>query len=554
MKRIFSIIILFSFIGNVFSKPDDFNQQFKSCYRVYFDIINAIGRLDPTAPKIVPRRSSTLTAQITPDGEIHIGDKFIEVCRSMGKDSLNAMALVIGHELAHHYAEHFWVKDYGTAYAELGWGQKIKGTFKDVKELGVYESQADEFGMFFAYVAGYNTLGLAADLYQHIYDAYGLPDTLPGYPSLEERKQIAQLSEERVKQLIHVFETGKLLNILSTVETGQYRQYLLGKASECYEHIINEKFTSREMYNNLGISYMLMAMGLMDDDEIEFSYPVVLDDDSRLYDTEEAGTKGVLGFGNTEEQIEHYLEQAKRYFNHAKELDKHYVPPYINLANVYDLRKEYDDAEYMANKAHKIAQEQEKSKLVASAQEIQGIVLYHINEKGDAIKKLEEAKKNGSKLSDFNLAVMKGQSPDFINNKKLSVFLTAKEERIDNKTMYEVFSETDFYSDNLIKLQGDSRIIKVDKYKANLYVVDCTDRECPWNNVVLYQTKDDYDKPTSKDIYIHDNLDKVLKAYGKPESIVPAANHDYYVFPGSNIIFKISAQDKVEGWTIYYHA
>lgn len=525
--------------------------DFRSCQTVYNNIVKAIGRLDPPAPAVVFRSSPTLTAEIKPNGEIHIGDKFIETCREMGKDSLNAMALVIGHELAHHYQNHFWAKEYGSAYADAEWGKKMGSTFKDVKEMGVFESQADEFGMFYGYVAGYSTLGLSATLYEAIYHQYNLPENLPGYPSLSERKEIARLSEERVKRLIPVFESGKLLSILSTVEEGEYREYLLRKSAECFEKIIDEKFTSREIFNNLGVTHLLLAIGMLDKEENPYVYPVMLDDDSRLHDALEsnAGTKGGLGFAG-EQEFNLHLDEAEKYFNHAKELDKNYLPAYINLACVSELRKEYDDADYMAGKALKAATEKGNAKMTAYATEIQAIILAHRGETKEAEKKFEAAKKAGSLLSETNLALLKGIKPE-VKPVKLSI-QPPKEELVDNKSLYEILNETEFYPENLYKLRGESRIIKVEKENADLYVIECTDADCPYNNIVFHQTQPGYDKSTSRGIRIGDSLQKMSEAYGKADRIMPSGSSDYYVFKGSTIIFRI-AENKVQGWAIYFH-
>ncbi len=547
--RLFSFVLLVSFFF-VFSTASATDHP--SCRNVYNNIINAIGRLDPPAPVIVFRTSASLTAEIKPNGEIHIGDKFIETCRLMGKDSLNAMALVIGHELAHHYQNHFWAKEYGSAYADAEWGKKMGSTFKDVKEMGVFESQADEFGMFYGYVAGYSTLGLSASLYEKIYQQYQLPENLSGYPSLNERKKIAELSEERVKRLIPVFESGKLLSILSTVEEGEYRTYLLGKSAECFEHIIDEKFTSREIFNNLGVTHLLLAIGMVDKDENPFTYPVMLDDESRLYDALEsdAGTKGSLGFSG-EQEFKSHLDNAEKYFNHAKELDKNYLPAYINLACVGDLRKEYEDAAYMAGKALKLSNEKGNSKMAAYSMEIQAIILAHTDAKKEAEKKFAEAKAGGSLLSENNLAALTGAQPKS-TKQPVKLSMAQKEETVDNKSLYEILNETEYYPENLYKLRGESRVIKVEKENADLYVIECTDAECPYNNIVFHQTQPTYNKSTSREIRISDSLQKMTDAYGKEDRIMPSGGSDYYVFKSSNIIFKISNK-KVEGWAIYFH-
>jgi hypothetical protein len=48
--------------------------------------------------------------------KIEVDQKLFSVCRTYGKDSLNAVAVVLSHELAHYYSDHTFCSDYAYAY------------------------------------------------------------------------------------------------------------------------------------------------------------------------------------------------------------------------------------------------------------------------------------------------------------------------------------------------------------------------------------------------------------------------------------------------------
>ena len=56
---------------------------------------------------------------------INLGEKIYDICASFGADSLNALALVLGHELAHFYKDHEWGLAFGTAHFNSGIGEEI---------------------------------------------------------------------------------------------------------------------------------------------------------------------------------------------------------------------------------------------------------------------------------------------------------------------------------------------------------------------------------------------------------------------------------------------
>ena len=187
----------------------------------------------------------------------------------------------------------------------------------------------------------------------------------------------------------------------------------------------------------------------------------------------------------------------------------------------------------------------------AYALEVQAISLARQDLKKDAEKKFNEAKAAGSLLSDFNLAALKNEVLT-ASKQAMKLSFGQKAETVNNKSLYELLNETDFYNENMYKLRGDSRIIKTERDNGDLFVIECTDRECPYNTIVFHQTHADYLQPTARDIRIGNDLKKVTDAYGRPDHIMPSGSSDYYIFKNSNIIFKMQ-NGRVGGWAVYFH-
>ena len=112
-----------------------------------------------------------------------VGDLFA----SLGPDSLGAMAWLLGHELAHYYKDHHWSGDFGNGLADLPVGRTLKALSNQQKKRVEIETEADYFGGFSGYVAGYNTFGIMPRALERLYTAYELDAELPGYPSLSDR-------------------------------------------------------------------------------------------------------------------------------------------------------------------------------------------------------------------------------------------------------------------------------------------------------------------------------------------------------------------------------
>lgn len=303
----------------------------KQIQAVFDQLVMAYGNAKSKPQLIVIQDSNkqVLPAKYEPDPKpnIQVDGSLVTIFRSFGKDSLNALAVVLSHELAHYYSDHTFCSDY--AYALKDQSKSLSDVLKSIsKEDKISkETEADQKGFFYAAAAGYSPFEVQLSVLEKIYAKYHYPDNLPGYPTKQERISIALTAEEKAKDLYDTFQVG-----LKWMNEKNYE-----KAIEAFEEA-NSYIPFRENYNNMGVARALMALNLKDPSYAEkefperFLYPLEIDNQSRLKKEIERG----INYGK-EEQIEHLLKTARTNFQEAIRLDPGYVNSYINLACVYDL-------------------------------------------------------------------------------------------------------------------------------------------------------------------------------------------------------------------------
>jgi hypothetical protein len=291
---------------------------------------------------------------------IKVDLQFYKLCQTFGKDSLNALSIVISHELAHYYYEHDFCSDFAYAIRnksiEFSSGLKLINKNQKV----IYETQADDKGLFYAAIAGYHPFEIQPKLLDAIYHFYQLKDINVGYPSKAERKAIAQNALVKSRKLYSVFQEA-----LKAKENNEF-----DKALTLFEEV-NRDFPSRENYNNIGVIKTLQALNLkvLAKDEFDnpkrFLYPLEIDNTSRL------NKEGTRSATNDQEQMVRLLKSGQKDFEKAISLDPNYTIAYINLACVFDL---LDNPEAAIGKIKELSLDKQKS---LNARRILAIAYYH---------------------------------------------------------------------------------------------------------------------------------------------------------------------------------
>lgn len=321
------LIILLLFSSNLPAQVS--SKKITTAQEVFNRLVDAYASTkSPPSLKMLPRNLSKSVAQYitSPTPTIQIDETLYDICMSLGKDSANALSIIIGHELAHYYNDHSWCSDYAFALRNSTLGTTLNKVSKESKIEK--ESIADSYGLFYSSLAGYKPFDVFNLLLDKIYKQYKLPEVVPGYPSKKERKEINKIQRNKIEKLIPVFEAGVIL-----IYAGKYEE-----AITCFTYL-NKFFPSRENYNNLGTARLLWAIQLKPQQAIEFIYPVEIDPSSRL------SFNSTRNLSDEEQkQMLALLQSAKRDFEKAISLDPGYSNAYINLACVYDLLGNYEAA------------------------------------------------------------------------------------------------------------------------------------------------------------------------------------------------------------------
>jgi tetratricopeptide (TPR) repeat protein len=301
---------------------------------VFNQLISFYGIAKPAPELLVDKHVLPASYKPNPNPTIKVDIKLYKLCQTFGKDSLNALAVVLSHELTHYYNDHTFCSDYAFANlksnAEL---QKKIGQASFISKIEK-ESEADIKGFFYALAAGFHPHGLQGELIKKIYSTYNLTDKQNGYPSKQERIEIANKAEKTATQLYEYFKNG-----LIALENKQYDQAIE------YFNKANSQVPFRENWNNIGVAYARKALALKvpskseDDNPKRFLYPIESENNSRLNTNRTRSLDDV-----TIAEIDLLLLDAQNAFEKALQLDPSFHKSRINLACVFDLLGKHNSA------------------------------------------------------------------------------------------------------------------------------------------------------------------------------------------------------------------
>ena len=301
--------------------------------QVYHDLVTAVG--DPTliAPPLKSSNSESRVAYYSPGRQtIFVEQKFLAICSGFGADSLNAVAFILGHELAHVYRNHGWVNTSGMGYVDAEMKQDWKAMRKDKTMHAKDETEADIFSGFYSLVAGFNTMPIAGKTLKTIYAGYGIKDSIPGYPTLQQRVGIAQNAINKSKDLYALFNVG-----IYSLAINQY-----DIAAKLFTHIYNQDYAGTEILNNLAIAEILGGYQKYGETP-SYNYPLFISTETAL-DPNSRGNEG-------ETQIRNGIKYLKQALT-KKEKDPTIL---LNLASAFAMLDEFVDAQYYLAKSAEAA-------------------------------------------------------------------------------------------------------------------------------------------------------------------------------------------------------
>lgn len=523
--QVFLVLILqFSVYITGMAQPQSATEQKEWVQSIYHNIATAMGLVDRPAVEVDPFGRSSVAAMHYQKHQIVVDQQFVELCwRQFPTRAEDAMAFVLGHELAHYKFQHQWGEEFASSYAITDIAKDVGATQASLKALPMWETQADQVGGIFAYLAGYQPGDMAGPLLTAIYDTYGFPTQMEGYPSLQDRKAIAAANEQQVSNWIKIYETGNYATLAGAYAVADY----------CFSHVIQEGFSSREVLNNHAVSLIQQALLGMDDEKVRFAYPVELDLETRLSQNSR---------GAAEPEV--LLARARQRLMQATWVDPTYATSWLNLACVQSLLGELEDADFYASKSLALANNQGKESTAANAIVTIGIIAAQQGDNKAAQQWWKEADKMGASLAEINRTLLK----EGLEELSLSVAPATVTPSIPIDGIYlpNEWGQQPFLPEPI--LHGMRHLyVCIDLPASDMYFFQIKDSK-GW---VFHATRPNYTKPLVEDIRRGTLADQLQAILGAPRHILSTAQGEVWHYADKALLVQLDMDRKITGWITY---
>jgi tetratricopeptide (TPR) repeat protein len=552
MKLIACLLFLLMNSSNGFSTIDIDNFSYRRVKVVYDEVARAFGdgRPSPRLVLVAGEKDAGTAARIENAVEtagelfrapgsrkevtIFLSERAISLLATLGEDMDNGLAFLLGHELAHFYLRHGWVAQFGNSFSALNVGKTMNRT-ASMDDIIKVETEADYFGGFYGHLAGYNALGVAPRVLDLIYAAYHYPEQIPNYPSLTERKLIAQNAAINLQKLIPVFDAANLLLL-----TEQYEP-----AARLYEYL-GRTFPSREIHNNTGVAYALAALRLYKPGLLTFAYPFELDAETRLRQPQ--GKLRLISSQQNEELRHLLLKKAADAFEAAIHQDPKYAAAYVNYAAITSLLGDNDTALLHANRAMELARLQNENAVLSDALVIRGI-LYALNGNRDrALVDFAAARNYGTPIALINLTILQGEKK--ISPKSEKEIRSLEVEKISGMSPSSPFmGKRNMNSFTLEGAVKEDPIITIESSHHGGW--EAGKISVGRKTTSMVSTLRNYVGNTARGIRIGAGKDDIRNVYGEPTRIISTRRGFYLVYRDNGIIFSLDPSLNLTGWILY---
>lgn len=496
------------------------NYKYTVANKVFGELLRARGDFRLQAPTLVMNKRERYVAWMDPE-QVQIGleEKAYNICISFGRDSLNALAALLAHEVTHYYEKHDWNRHFVRENENIETAKQLERLEEGLKQ----EAQADYLGGFLAFSIGYNTYGIMPELLKKVYQEYHLPDALPGYPVLGDRLSMVNGAMTRLKELKVMFETAHLLTILGSYED-----------ASLYHRAILQTYQSREVYNNAGVNTVLAALEYFGPKEMPYILPFELDPKSRLTGTRSVETDRLA-------KRKSLLQSALQEFNQTLTLDENYIPGYINKGCTHALLGEYEDANFWLQKGLKRCSTQ---KMTTDFLVAQGLTAALQGDNATATKLLEQAKTIGSYLAVNNLNILQNKVPPTVP--------LPGPDQVPGVEQIEWYKLADFLANPAVEQEvnvSENILCGMQQRQKSRVYIHYKDNGKHY--AVIQETAPDYKGGTLRNITLKSSADNIQEAYGVPKSNISMPEGSVWVYPEQHIFFRFDAQRVLQSWAVY---
>lgn len=510
--------------GEVTITPIMDSEKYRHAKSVYDRLVKAKGDFRYPIPEFVMSREERMVAWMNYDAlQIGMEEKAYDACNHFGDQAEAAIAMLLAHELTHYYEKHAWRRNFAASFRDLDIGLKLD----KVRDNVVNETQADYLGGFLSYSAGFPAFDRTPEFMAQVYRAYGFPDEIgDNYPSLSDRQALARRSADRMQRLIDVFEMANWLTA-----TGKY-----ALAIKHYIYILQE-YQSRELYNNLGVLFVLNALEYFTEEELVFRFPLELD-----LDTSRPTSRIAMG------PRDELLKQAIQHFDYAISLDPDYAPAYLNKACAYALIGDPVRAQFYAEtEALHRAQGNLHTKTATDAEVLLGILAAQRQNEALALDYFNKAVDKGSAVAAINRDILQG-NPVVTGTRQ-----AFEEEKIDEVDLNAYAGNPAFDEPLSVALAEDLSLLQKDKPVSGSRSRILMSYDARVNSLdVFHVTPPDYEGATSKGIGLGASAEDIVEQYGEPMKRIETPKGTLLAY--ANLLFKVDEKDGLRQWIVYKRA
>ncbi len=560
---------------------------------IFHRVLKVAGHRYGTQPQLLVvdtgKRSIQLPVAI-PGGWIILSKQMLD---KLAADSItmdNRLAFILGHEIAHQLEDDFWNIKFFNAVQSFGKEEKnlpkaiedVGRITRDSNKVIAKELKADEQGIIYAAIAGYNVSqlflqnesnddffkGWISNLYPQT-ERYA--NKAQNYPSLQERETAIKARLHQVHSHAKLFQFGVWFYY-----SGQF-----DKAAEAFREFVGY-FPEKSAHLNLAASYHQLSIQHQKPVDAKQPFPFRLSFDIDPYSN--ARFNIFRSAKPAEQQYQYYRDLAIQYYELALSQDSQYIAALNNLACLYIMdKKPYKAISYLLDAlqiensnpqlhnniaiAFYYSENVQKARLhlerslqldaqLANGYLNSGLLEIRTNNKEQATQFWDQYLKLDN-LDDWATAL--------IQRYKLKSKLKSKQEsKLDNKDSAQQSANTEKESINNIVVGTYLDELPSEwhsRESKSVLMGETEHRLIDYSNGVSAVCEDDelrlliatsqFTGGSRLKIRIGDSIESVRMKYGTPNHLLSAVQGEALMYVNEGITF-ITANDQVTSWVLYW--
>lgn len=565
-------------------QPDQ-DSRAKSAHDIFNRLLNTAGRRPGVIPRLFIVKSDSPYIPLAfalPDGGIIISKKVLDICYKDPERGIDRLAFVLAHEIAHQLKDDFWhLKFFQAVDLSKEMGSQQEGILKEVREIAsltdkvlAKELQADEYGIIYASMAGFNTSAIVTEdekinFFEYFYKSLD-PENIKGaqkestHPSPKQRAETVKARLKQVLEKVELFNLGVIF-----YQSGDYQRAIL------FFNEFLRFFPSREVYHNLASSHHQLALKYYqewkgDEKTIPFKLSLAIDPETRASKITLRARGGISK--SPEGLFKEHIDKAIGYYEIAISQDPSYLLSYNNLGCALLIKGETEEAIARFKKALKW-----KSDFKEALNNL-GVALFYDEKPNKAKEALTEANKVDPAYDAplFNLGKIAYEEKKEDEAKKYwSAYLkldpsspwayaitktipldAAKQTpaSMSKKAAEAIFGlKISAYDDEVPKEWGKPQakdiVLGENPYRLHTYknqVMTLSQKD----EIKLIVTLDGFKGKTEKGIAVGSAQRDLFSAYGSPAKVLDMTQGASWVYDSQGVVFQLR-DGKVVSWILF---